>query len=138
MTVGCEDSTGDRRFGVSQNDRERSYAIEVDGKVYTFLTSQPADLSTADRAELQEFLDSIEFGTLIVRIAEPVAVLRPPWSPHTVEAPIGFHPAGPRVCRALGCFMPGWSAAGCSCGGLDRPGPASVVNLSAPGTISSG
>ena len=37
VTVGCEDSTGERRFGVSQNDRERAYAIEVDGKVDTFL-----------------------------------------------------------------------------------------------------
>ena len=53
--------TGDRRYGVSKNDRERAYAIDVDGKTYTFFTNQPADLLAADRAEFQQVLDSIEF-----------------------------------------------------------------------------
>jgi len=54
--------TGALRWGVSQNDRERAYAIDVDGKTYTFFTSQPADLTAADAAELQQVLDSMEFG----------------------------------------------------------------------------
>jgi hypothetical protein len=52
---------GDRRWGVSTGDRERSYAIDVDGKTVTFFTNQPADLLAADRPEFQQVLDSIEF-----------------------------------------------------------------------------
>ncbi len=62
VTPGCEDvGTGDRRYGVTKNDRERAYAIDVNGKTYTFFTSQPADLAAGDAAELQQVLDSIEF-----------------------------------------------------------------------------
>lgn len=61
VTLGCEDLAGDRRYGASRNNRERAYAIDVDGKTVTFFTSQPADLTAADRAELQQVLDSIEF-----------------------------------------------------------------------------
>ncbi len=61
VTLGCEDVTGDRRFGVSLNGRERAYAIDVDGKTYTFLTNQPADLARADNVEFQLVLDSIKF-----------------------------------------------------------------------------
>jgi hypothetical protein len=62
VTTGCEMlGIGDRRYGVSKDNRERAYAIPVDGHIYTFLTSQPADLSNADRAELQTFLDSVRF-----------------------------------------------------------------------------
>ncbi len=61
VTPGCENVTGDRRYGVSKNGHERSYAIDVDGKTVTFLTNQPVDLTAADRAELQRVLDSIEF-----------------------------------------------------------------------------
>ena len=53
--------SGDGRWGVSLNDRERAYAIDVDGKTVTFFTAQPADLLAADRPELQQVLDSIEF-----------------------------------------------------------------------------
>ena len=63
VTAGCEDLTGDRRYGVSKGGRERAYAIEVDGKTFTFFTDQPADLQAADRAEFQRVLDSIEFET---------------------------------------------------------------------------
>ena len=62
VTLGCEMvGTGDRRYGVSKNDRERAYAIDVDGTIVTFFTNQPADLLAADRAEFQQVLDSIEF-----------------------------------------------------------------------------
>jgi hypothetical protein len=62
VMLGCEMvGSGDRRYGVSKNDRERAYAIDVDGKTYTFFTNQPADLTTADRAEFQQVLDSIKF-----------------------------------------------------------------------------
>ena len=53
--------SGDRRYGVSLNGRERAYAIDVSGKTYTFLTNQPADLTAADTSALQQVLDSIEF-----------------------------------------------------------------------------
>ena len=62
VTIGCEDiGVGDRRYGVSLNSHERAYAINVDGKTVTFFTSVPADLLAADRPELQQVLDSIEF-----------------------------------------------------------------------------
>ncbi len=62
VTIGCEDvGTGDRRYGVTHNDHERAYAIDVDGKTVTFFTNQPADLLAADRVEFQRVLDSIEF-----------------------------------------------------------------------------
>ena len=62
VTPGCEDvGTGDRRWGVGLNDRERAYAIDVDGTTFTLFTGQPADLLAADRPELQQVLDSIEF-----------------------------------------------------------------------------
>ena len=51
---------GDRRWGVSTGDRERAYAIDVDGKTVTFFTNR-ADLLAPDRAEFQQVLDSIEF-----------------------------------------------------------------------------
>jgi hypothetical protein len=55
-------SAYDQRWGVSQNDPERAYAIDVDGTVYTFFTNEPrGDLLAADRAEFQRVLDSIEF-----------------------------------------------------------------------------
>ena len=61
-TIGCEIvGAGDRRYGVSKNDRERAYAIDVDGKTVTFFANQPADLAVADRTEFQQVLDSIEF-----------------------------------------------------------------------------
>ena len=60
-TIGCENVTGDRRYGVSKNDRERAYAIDVDGKTVTFFTGQPVDLLAADRVEFQQVLDSIAF-----------------------------------------------------------------------------
>ena len=63
VSYGCEMvGSGDRRYGVSLNGRERAYAIDVDGKTYTFLTNQPADLTVADAAAFQQVLDSIEFG----------------------------------------------------------------------------
>jgi hypothetical protein len=62
VTLGCEIvGAGDRRYGVSKNDRERVFAIDVDGKTVTFFTNQPADLLAADRPEFQQVLDSIEF-----------------------------------------------------------------------------
>ena len=62
MTIGCEDADGgDARWGASKGNRERAYAIDVDGTIYTFFTAQPGLLVAADRAELQRFLDSIEF-----------------------------------------------------------------------------
>jgi hypothetical protein len=62
VTIGCEMvGVGDRRYGVSKNDRERAYAIDDNGKLVTFFTAQPADLSPTDRAELQQVLDSIGF-----------------------------------------------------------------------------
>jgi hypothetical protein len=62
VAPGCEMiGLGDRRYGVSLNGRERAYAIDVNGKTYTFMTNQPADLTAADNAELQRVLDSIEF-----------------------------------------------------------------------------
>ena len=63
VTIGCESvGTGDRRYGVSKNDPERAYAVDVDGKTVTFFTNQPADVLPADRQEFQQVLDSIEFG----------------------------------------------------------------------------
>ena len=63
VTIGCEMvGEGDRRYGVSLNDRERAYAIDVDGTIVTFFGAQPADLLAADRTEFQQVLDSIEFG----------------------------------------------------------------------------
>ena len=60
--LGCEMvGAGDRRYGVSKNGRERAYAVDVDGKTYTFMTNQPVDLVAADRAQVQQVLDSIEF-----------------------------------------------------------------------------
>ena len=47
--------------GVWLNDRERAYAIDVNGKTVTFFTSEPGDLLAADQPELQQVLDSIEF-----------------------------------------------------------------------------
>jgi hypothetical protein len=61
VSPGCENVTGDRRYGVSHNGRERAYAIDADGKTVTFFTNQPADLLAADRTEFQQVLDSIEF-----------------------------------------------------------------------------
>jgi hypothetical protein len=62
VTVGCESQTdGDARWGASKGNRERAYAIDVDGKPVTFFTGWPADWSEADRAEFQQVLDSIEF-----------------------------------------------------------------------------
>jgi hypothetical protein len=61
VTLGCEGVIGDRRYGVSQGDRERAFAINVDGTIYTFFTPQPADLLPPDRAELQQVIDSMEF-----------------------------------------------------------------------------
>jgi hypothetical protein len=62
VTVGCEMvGTGDRRWGVGLDSRERAYAIDVDGKTVTFWANQPAVLSAADRSEFQQVLDSIEF-----------------------------------------------------------------------------
>ena len=55
---GSED---DRRFGVSLNDPERVYVIDVDGTMYAFFTNEPAGISAADRAELEAIIDSIEF-----------------------------------------------------------------------------
>lgn len=61
VTFGCENVTGDRRYGAEKGNRERAYAIDVDGRLVTFFTAQPADLLAADRAEFQRFLDSIRF-----------------------------------------------------------------------------
>lgn len=62
VALGCEMvGSGDRRFGVSLNGRERAYAIDVDGKTVTLLSNQPADLTAADVAEFQQVLDSIKF-----------------------------------------------------------------------------
>jgi hypothetical protein len=61
VTLGCEGLTGDARYGANKDDRERAYAIDVDGTLYTFFTARPADLLAAERAEFQRFLDSIEF-----------------------------------------------------------------------------
>jgi hypothetical protein len=62
VTIGCEMvGEGDRRYGVSRNDRERVYAIDVDGTIVTFFANQPASLLIADRPEFQQVLDSIEF-----------------------------------------------------------------------------
>ena len=61
VKIGCEALTGGARYGANKNDRERAYAIDVDGTTYTFFTPRPADLVAADRAELQLVLDSIEF-----------------------------------------------------------------------------
>ena len=52
-------ATGDTACAL--NSHERAYAINVDGKTVTFFTSVPADLQAADRPELQQVLDSIEF-----------------------------------------------------------------------------
>jgi hypothetical protein len=61
-TLGCEDAPGgDRRYGVSKGDAERVYAVDVDGHTYTFFTGEPRDLVAAERAELQQVIDSIEF-----------------------------------------------------------------------------
>ena len=55
-------SDGDRRYGVSANDPERAYAIDVDGTTYTFFTNEARDdLLAEDREELQQLMDSIEF-----------------------------------------------------------------------------
>ena len=62
VTVGCEDQpAGDRFFGVAKGDRERLYAVDVDGTTYTFFTNEPIDLPAADRAELEHVIDSIQF-----------------------------------------------------------------------------
>jgi hypothetical protein len=61
VTPGCENVTGDRRYGASHGSSERAYAIDVDGTIVTFFTAQPADLLAADRAEFQQLLDSIKF-----------------------------------------------------------------------------
>ena len=61
VKTGCEALTGGARYGVNKNDRERAYAIDVDGTTYTLFTNQPADLQAADRAELQQVIDSIAF-----------------------------------------------------------------------------
>ena len=62
VTVGCESvDNGDRRYGVGLNSPERAYAIDVDGKTVTFFTKEPVHLSAADRAELQQVIDSMEF-----------------------------------------------------------------------------
>jgi len=66
VTIGCEGLTGGARhgaarYGATKGDRERAYAIDVDGTTYTFFTNQPVDLPAADQAELQQVLDSIEF-----------------------------------------------------------------------------
>jgi hypothetical protein len=58
---GCEGITGDRRFGASKGDRERAYAIDVDGAIYTFFTARVGDLTAAGRADQQRLLDSIQF-----------------------------------------------------------------------------
>jgi hypothetical protein len=62
VTTGCElVGVGDRRYGVSLNSPEHAYAIDVDGKTVTFFTKEPVSLSAADRAELQQIIDSMEF-----------------------------------------------------------------------------
>ena len=61
MTPGCENVTGDRRYGAKKGNSERAYAIDVNGKTTTFFTAQPVNLLAADRAEFQRFLDSIKF-----------------------------------------------------------------------------
>jgi hypothetical protein len=62
VTVGCEDVTGDRFFGVSHDDHDRVYAIDVDGRTDTFFTNEPLHLLAADRTELKAVLESLEFG----------------------------------------------------------------------------
>lgn len=62
VTVGCEAVNGDARWGARKGDRERIYAIDVDGTTYTFFTTPTALLRPADRAEQRQFLDSIQFG----------------------------------------------------------------------------
>ena len=43
VTIGCEDADGgDARWGASKGNRERAYAIDVDGTIYTFFTAQPS------------------------------------------------------------------------------------------------
>lgn len=61
VALGCENLTGDRRYGVALGSHERAYAIDVDGTIYTFFTKEPVSLTAADRAELQQVIDSIEF-----------------------------------------------------------------------------
>jgi hypothetical protein len=62
VTVGCESvGNGDRRYGVKLDSPERAYAIDVDGRLVTFFTKEPVALSAADRAELQQVIDSMEF-----------------------------------------------------------------------------
>ena len=51
---------GDRRYGVSQGETERLYALDVDGVTYTFFTPILPDVSDADRAELEAIIDSID------------------------------------------------------------------------------
>jgi hypothetical protein len=81
VTLGCEGLTGDARYGANKDDRERAYAIDVDGTLYTFFTARPADLLAADRAEFQQFLDSIEFGPA----ARPAARVEAPAPNPTLE-----------------------------------------------------
>ena len=63
VTSGCEmvgvPETG--ATALALNSAERAYAIDVDGKTVTFFTKEPVDLSAADRAELQQVIDSMEF-----------------------------------------------------------------------------
>ena len=62
VAVGCEMvGNGDRRYGVGLNSPERAFAIDVDGKTITFFTKEPVNLSAADRADLQQVIDSMEF-----------------------------------------------------------------------------
>ena len=62
VTLGCEDAPGgDARWGASKGDRERAYAIDVDGTIYTFFTNQPADLPGRRSRGVPAVLDSIEF-----------------------------------------------------------------------------
>lgn len=62
ITAGCEDQpAGERFYGVAEGDRERLYAVDVDGTTYTFFTNEPVDLAAADRAELRRVVDSIQF-----------------------------------------------------------------------------
>jgi len=60
VTPGCEG--GDARWGARKGDRERVYAIDVDGTTYTFFTTPTSLLRPADRVEQRQFLDSIQFG----------------------------------------------------------------------------
>ena len=59
VTVGCEDVTGDRFFGVAKGDTDRVYALDFGGKIYTFFTNEPAGVLGVDRAELHRVFDSI-------------------------------------------------------------------------------